>query len=487
MANPIQALSMLGNGVMDFAKRRKIPFSTFGGPGGYNGTGYGYGMGYPYQNLPGTNVDYAAIAGKLWQNPSAAACLLAITDAFAQATPYLEHRENDEWERVESHPLTDLLWKPNQFYSAKQLWGLTIVSEKSQGAAFWRFDYNKGNTRPVQMWFEPPRIPNTMVSSSSIAPTWDANSFISGYVLWVDGQPYPMEPTDAIYFRSLLNLENPRLPWNPLGMGVREIAQLNAASTFSAGLLRNGAVPALAISAKADSGVDVQKIQDFMKKFIQSFTGDGAGGVHGTGLPLDIHKVGYSPEELALDKLQSWPQQLVCALLRTPAEVALLPCGDDHKTFNNLGEANRWWWDNCIIPMEDAHGEEIQTQMFPLFDLGTNEYRINWDRSNVRALQDDQEELAKRAQLLYDGGILDLDEARQLLGKKSDPKFVDVFAKPQQTVDTQTIDGTHNGQAQSSGTQPEIKSMVEALERVYTSDKLSGVFDNHGATNGSHA
>jgi hypothetical protein len=106
---------------------------------------------------------------------------------------------------------------------------------------------------------------------------------------------------------------------------------------------------------------------------------------------------------------------MVCALLGTPEIVALLPTGEQ-PTYQNLAASMEWWWNNTVIPLEDAFADEIETQFFPAFGLDRHEYRLTWDRSQVPALQED--EIAKHQMVRedYRAGVIDLFTATVQLG-----------------------------------------------------------------------
>lgn len=419
----MKVLSALGASVKSAIK--SLPFSSYGGYGyGLGGMSGGYlpgisltGGGFMGGNLPGTNFDYRTAAGVLWENPSAAACFVALTKAFAQARPYLENHNGTEWEKVETHPLTDLLNAPNKFYSGKRLFGVTLVSTLANEAAFWRFERN-GAGDVAEIWFEPP----VGVGATGIAPAWDSTEFIKEYYYFVDGKrvPQPIPIEDVVYFRHGLNPSNARLPWSPLNLGSREIATLNGASTYTAALMKNSAVPSGMISldgsALASGTAPSPEQAETMKQKVKAgFKGDNVGEPFVSSLPWKWTPFNWSPADVNIDAIRQWPQGQICALLATPEIVALLPTGQQ-PTYENLSAAMQWWWDNTIIPLEDAFADEIETQMFGAFDLDPKEYRLAWDRSEVRALQEDEIAKSKMIDDSYTSGVIDLYEAQMKRG-----------------------------------------------------------------------
>ena len=401
---------------------KSLPFSGYGGAGHGGGAAYVPGIsltgtGFPGAGLPGTNYDYKTAAGVLWQNPSAAACFVALTKAFAQSRPVLERREGKQWQQVDEHALLDLLSVPNEFYSGERLFGVTLISTMANGAGYWRIERDRKGD-PAELWFEPP----AGVGPTGIAPAWDEEHFIREYFYFIDGKRHgePLPRADVVYFRHGLNPANSREPWAPLSLAAREIATLNSASTYTGALLRNSAVPSGMVTLEGSSLASgtpptPEQAEEMKRRIKAGFKGDQVGEPFVSSLPWKWTPFNWSPEQLNISKLQTWPQGMVCALLGTPEIVALLPTGEQ-PTYQNLAASMEWWWNNTVIPLEDAFADEIETQLFPAFGLDRHEYRLTWDRSQVPALQED--EIAKHQMVRedYRAGVIDLFIATVQLG-----------------------------------------------------------------------
>lgn len=419
-----------------YQELKGLPFSAYGGNsrGGYGMSGYGNLLGGNYfGNLPGTKYDYNEAAGVLWENPSAAACFVALTKAFAQARPILEKRTGKDWKQVDDHPLVEILNTPNQFYSGEKMFGVTLISTMSNGAAFWRLERNGANL-PGEIWFEPPYGAGLGAGATGMAPNWDATDFIKNYTYFVDGKPYEINREDVVFFRHGLHPANPRLPWSPLRLAAREIATLNGASTYTGSILRNSAVPSGVLSMEGGGDITAtrptpQQAEDMKQKLKAGFRGDNVGEPFVSAAPWKWTPFNWSPAELAIDKIQQWPQGIVCALLATPEIVALLPTPEP-PTYANLDASMRWWWDNTIIPLEDSFADDIETQLFPSFGLDSNDYRLTWDRSKVTALQEDENAKWTMITNAYKLGVIDRDEARVKIGYDSKPEYQGQFAAP---------------------------------------------------------
>jgi hypothetical protein len=74
------------------------------------------------------------------------------------------------------------------------------------------------------------------------------------------------------------------------------------------------------------------------------------------------------------------------------------------------------------------HASELGTQYLPLWGMSCDKYRIGWDYSDVAALQENVDTSHARVRADYEAGLIDLDEARVLLGLSSQEELQGRFA-----------------------------------------------------------
>lgn len=391
---------------------KSIPFSRYGGNNSYGGFGMmdAASAAALYSSQPGSKLDYATIARRLEDNGVVAACVDSIAQALADAPAILQRRDGDTWKRVPDHPCLDLLHNPNGFYSSAHLWAATAGMSSTYGNGFWRLAWDNYKVRPREIWWEP-----------TLAPVYDENSFISAYNVRVDGKPYRLERDEVVHFRHALNPRNPRWGYSPLQSVIRQIAGDNAAATYQVSILNRSGVASMIVTMKdmADMAqrqiaaqVTPAKVEDFRKKLHDATTGDRAGSIAATSLPLDVKVLGYSPEQLALDKLIAYYESRICAALRVPPMVVGLSAGDATKTYANYPEAIKDFWQRCIQPMQKRQSMDLSTQFLPHFNLDPTVYRIWWDYSEVEALQENEESLIRRLQRACGGPFMSINEAR---------------------------------------------------------------------------
>ncbi len=366
----------------------------------------------------GSRDDYSSDVGEVSLNGVVSAAVSAIAEAFCAAPFVLEQRSGDNWNRVEMHPLIELLHNPNPHYGRDQLWEAEIAGELITGNGYMRAVWNRARTQPVELWHE-----------SLIAPVFDLHHFIGSYRIFVDGRPYPLaasalygNPDDpmrnarvdhALHFRYRLNRRNPRFGESPLLSVYREIAGDNIAATYQTAVLKNGAGASFFLTAKEGATLTTREMETVLSQTERRLRREGAGRVAGSNLPVDFHKISFSPDELALDKLPAHYEARICAAIKTPPMVLGFSAGDGTKTYANYGEAIDDFWQRNIIPLQNRKGGELEAQLFPLFGMDKSEWRIGFDRSQIAALQDDEGALYDRVTKAVAGGWMQPNEARE--------------------------------------------------------------------------
>ena len=423
-----RALTKLGQEVK---ANVKVPFSIYGSLGqGDAGMGYtsSRDIGYLFTTNPGAQYDYLTAAGNLAENSVVAAASEAIARALPDAPPILEVKnKKGKWESAGDHEVLDFLGWPNgapdkdvRGYSAAHLWAATIRSEYTNGNGFWRLVVARDGT-PLEAWWEP-----------FMSPRYNKTEFIQDYVIYVDGKPYYLPVEQVVHFRLALNPYNSRWGYTPLYTAVRHVDGDNRAATFHTALLRNGAVGSYSVSLNdsadyAKAGITPKQFDATLAKWEKRLRGEGAGRMISSSLPVKIDKLDYSPNDLMLDKLVAYYESRICAVLGIPAMVIGISSGDSTKTYSNYEEALKDFWQRTIKPLNGLHASELGAQLLPLFGLSPSEYRINWDYSNVAALQESVDAVHTRARANWQADGITLNEFRGHIGEETKPEFEDVW------------------------------------------------------------
>ena len=83
-----------------------------------------------------------------------------------------------------------------------------------------------------------------------------------------------------------------------------------------------------------------------------------------------------------------------------------------------MQEFSRMAWVNCVCPMQTAFASEIARSLLVDFEFFPENFSVEFDRSKVSALQDNQTDLFTRANIGVTGGWLTVAAAKEMIGIK---------------------------------------------------------------------
>ncbi len=412
------------------------------GPGSYSGYGGLLGMLYGALGQLGT-TNYAKLVGDPALTSSVSICLNWIADQFPEPTLQAAYRfRNGNTRPIPEHPLPALIDNPNPYYDGDDLWQATATDYSIDGNAFWykaRGSNGVGSVRELYhlpYWQVKPRADNE-------------HEEISWYEYRVDGESIRLERSEIVHFRFGKDPYRRGRGISRLTPLLREIFTDSQAASYTAGLLHNMGVPGVLLQPKAlkDDSISVvvdPESREQLESLWGEFTGDNVGRPLIPSVPLEVVPLALNPAEMNLGELMTVPVTRVCSALRLHPAIVNLGQGASPSAFDNGGqhaEARRAGYQDCILPMQKSFARTLERQLLPDFDTA-GRMCLEWDYSQVEALAEDQELTAKRAVLLYKGGVAKRAEAREMMGFEVDPELDDVYCV---LVKTQTADGTDVG------------------------------------------
>jgi HK97 family phage portal protein len=357
--------------------------------------------------LPGARFDYETESGSLWANSVVALGLRWIADR-AHKPPIRVTRidRNGDYVPIPRHPLCDLWNRPNAFQTRRIIEAAVALSLVCDGNGYIHKRRSKGG-KLIDLWWMP---------HTTVEPQWpeDGSAFIDSYRVEVDGYQRDLPREDVIHFQTGIDPANPRLGYAPLKACLREVCSTNEESAYVAALLRNAGVPGLMIvpddAMVEPTAADAERIKE---KIRDSFAGDNRGDAVVLAAKYRIEQVGFSPEQLALDKLPAQAIAKVAAAVGVPAMALGLP--DPNKTYANLEEASRQAW-AVVSSLQDAIAETLRYNLLPEFGTDPLTHVVEYDYSGVAELNEAMDALHARVRDDYKAGIIQLNEARELLG-----------------------------------------------------------------------
>jgi HK97 family phage portal protein len=316
-----------------------------------------------------------------------------------------------KYEPLQEHALIDLWDRPNPHYTRRALEAGVGLSLDCYGTAYVQ-KVRDGAGRLKELWWLP---------TEWVAPVWpdDGSEFISGYEVQVDGAArYILPAKDVIQFRTGIDPRNPRLGLSALQAQLREVCTVNEASSYAAALLRNGAVPGLAIVPDSDMLRPSKTDADAIKSMIEDrFGGDNRGRSIVLAGKYKVQQVGFSPEQLTLDKL---PQTaMACVAAATGVALMAMNLPDPGKTYSNIAEATRNSW-GAVRAVQDVVAEALRWDLLPEFGDNPARCLVDYCYDDVPELQEGLNDKHLRVREDWKAGLIQLNEAREVLGFETD-------------------------------------------------------------------
>lgn len=361
---------------------------------------------------PGTNFDYQTEVGNGTGSSTIMAPLEWITRTFPEAPLSISKFLKDGQEEVEpGHDLIRLLHRPNPFFTGSLLWQATILDYYLDGNAYWWKIRDRGG-KVAQLWW----IPSCFVEPEVNNQT-DQTSFIDYYKYNPNGSEVRIDPEDLVHFRYGVDPEDMRRGRSPLKSVLREVFTDDQGANYTAAILKNMGIPGLIITPTTDAEIGAVSDPKVLKeRLTQQFNGDDKGAPLVSEAPIKVEQFSWNPEQLNLRELRKIPEERVSAVLGVPAIVAGLGAGLDRSTFANMSEAREMAYESNIIPAQRTLAEDIRFQLLSEFEKDPFAWKVFFDLSEVRVLQEDENKKAERLNTGVQGGWIKRSEARRELG-----------------------------------------------------------------------
>ncbi len=371
--------------------------------------------------MPRTQYNYELQAGTGRQSAIIMACIRWVQRTFPEAPIILQHQEGTELERIIEHPLLTVLNAVNPYYDNLLLQSATVAELMLTGNAYW-LKVRSAAGRVVELWWVP---------SSMLTPKWpqEGSVFISHYDYSPGYQTVRLAIEDVVHFRDGIDPDNIRLGLSPVKSLFREIFSDDEAANMTAALLKNLGVPGMVLSpdqGNIGSPTDIEATKEWLK---QHFTGDYRGEPLVMSGPTKVQPFTFNPQQMDLRSLRRIPEERISAVLGVPAIVAGLGAGLDRSTFSNMAEAREAAYESTIIPMQRAFASVLQRQLLPDFVDDPELWRLAYDLSEVKILQEDANSLVTRTNQMVMGGYLKIVDAQRMTGSPVD-ETQDFYLRP---------------------------------------------------------
>lgn len=295
------------------------------------------------------------------------------------------------------HPAQRLLDSPNPFLTRGDLWRATETYLGLWGSAFWGLERDESG-RVAEIW---------PLRSDRMRVVPDSRKYVKGFVYVGNGRQlvsYVAEDVVWIHYFNPLDEYAGLSPMAPLRLSADMGLDALRASRHS---LTNESVPGLFIET-SDTPTD-EEVREFYDRWESRFKG--ADNVRRPALlsgGMKAANLGFSPRDMEYLQTLRWSLEDVSRVYGVPKPML----GDIERiTFSNFQTARTLFWQDTIVPQLMFYQEALNQRL--LSALGDPSLFVEFDTGAVEALQESENDRAKRRQMYVNSGIMTVNEVRR--------------------------------------------------------------------------
>jgi len=340
-------------------------------------------------------------------NSAVVACLGVLSRSFAEGR-LVVNKYNDEGEQelVPNHPLEVLMKKPNKYMTGDILANYIMTAIHVTGDAYLLKQKNNAG----QVIGLHPLIPQY------VAPKGTKEELITHYEYEIKDTKVMFKPEDIIHIRNGINPDNHKHGFAPLKTVLREIYGDESAGQLGTALLANMGVPSVIISPKDDFMLSEEDADQIQRTYMKKVGGSQKGSPLILSGSMQVETLSFSPKDLDIGTLRNVPESRISAVLGVPAILAGLKIGLDRSTFSNAKELRETFTENTLIPLWRQVAQEMENQLLKTDFINAEDLTCMYDLKDIRALQQDTDQLYNRMSLAVQGGWATVADARRAVG-----------------------------------------------------------------------
>ena len=341
-------------------------------------------------------------------------------------------------EKIERHPVLEMLRRPNSFYSGRSMFEAMTWDCAVTGNGYIVKVRESPEDRTHSLWWAP---------TGQVEVTWTSQfQYVSNYS-W---QGATIAPEDMIHFRWQLDRENPRMGWAPARALVNELRSDVNAAAYTETILNNLAMPGVVLMPR-DSFMTPDQVRELRTNYEDYLSGSGRGRPFVTGQPMELHNLIMSPQQLELRDIHRRAEARIAAAYHVPAPVVGLEVGLEHSTYSNMDKAFEAAYEQCLMRLWKNFGETLTLHLLPEFHpSGMFGRRIDYDLSEVRALQPDMDLMHARSRQNWLAGLITREEGRVEMDYSAEPEDSDTDASQKVYAIPGSVTLTPEGEAPSN-------------------------------------
>lgn len=347
---------------------------------------------------PDTTISSLQLAHR--RNEIVYAAIKAKAQAAVDPRLLVQERSGDgEWQETPGHPLRRLLMRPNPQMDEAAFLKAAIISMDIAGVFYAEVVRAKGTNLPIELY---------PLNPAKIAPIPGERNAITAYEFKDGPAKTRIQAEDMLVWRNY----DPLTAWHglsPLAVCIGSVDADSAQTDFVRAFFNNAGVPSgiLKIKGRTVSAEDAEH----MKAKWRSRFGRAWGVQHDIAVfdeNADYQKIGANLDELQSEVLREFTETRVAMVFGVPPLIIYAFAGLKRATYSNLKEAWSGFWDSTLTPLLKEWRTLLTWRLLPEFESEDLIYgervRLNWDLSQVAALQDDVDAVHIRGEKAFRAG-----------------------------------------------------------------------------------
>lgn len=287
-------------------------------------------------------------------------------------------------EEVESHPILDLLNRPNPMMSGSEFIEAAIGYRLLTGM---RYIYGFGPDVGINKG----RFTELSVLPSQLIQIELDRQGLPAFYKWVNSANRYSMPADQVLYSRKWNPNYNSYPYgmSPIQAARAVLTQSNDSYTASSKLLQNvGMIGMITQESNQYSDNLTPEQAAKLKESLHSNSGVGNyGNIHVSSAPLKWTQFGMNAVDLNLIQQNKMTARDLCSIWKVNSALLNDP---ENKTYNNMKEAKKALFTEAILPELYTLRDELNSWLLPTYkDSDKDKYMLDIDISNIPELQDD--------------------------------------------------------------------------------------------------
>jgi HK97 family phage portal protein len=312
--------------------------------------------------------------------------------------PLLVYQNRDNPTPVgEGHPLQILLDKVNDWWTGRDLWEATSTYLDLWGSAFWILKKTSPLAPPTEIWLYRP---------DKMRVLGDRATYIRGFVYHEERGETFFPPEEVVWLKNFNPLSefsgfSPLAP-SRLSADTAMLSMRHNAAVFKNGVLSDTGI-------LSEDAVTDEQVEEILARIKARHSGvENSHNPTILGGIKDIKNLGLSPKDMEFLGSLRWSLEDIARVFGVPK---ILLQDLERSTYENVNAAERLFWRNTVIPQLKFLEAELNEMLVPQF--GDDSIFVEFDLSDIEAIQEDENAVALRQQNDITKGIITINEARQ--------------------------------------------------------------------------